>query len=97
MNTLILICIVIVTLCIVAATVYFILTMIQLAKTAKRLEDTILQLDSDMQSFRNILGYVSGFGGMISGVWIKLIASFVPKIFSAFFKNKKCKESQNEQ
>jgi Ca2+/Na+ antiporter len=84
------------TVAVVVSAVYFVLTMIQLSKTAKRLDETIEQLDSDMQSFRNILGYVSGFGGMVSGVGIKLIASFVPKIFSAFFKNKKCKEQNHE-
>ena len=96
MNTVILICIVVITVAVVVSTVYFVITMIQLRKTARKLDDAIMQLDSDMKSVRNILSYVSGFGAVTSGLWIKIIAGFVPKIASIFFKKHKHEEANHE-
>lgn len=96
MNTVILICIVVVTVAVVVSTVYFIITMIQLGKTVQKLDDAITQLDSDMKSVRNILGYVSSFSAVTSSLWVKIIAAFVPKIASVFFKKHKHEEENHE-
>lgn len=97
MDTVILVCIVVVTASIVVATVYLVITLIQLKKTIKKFEILIDRLDSDMTGIRNILGYISGFGSLISGSWVGVIASLIPKIAGSLFKKKKCKEADNEQ
>lgn len=96
MDTVILVCIVVVTASVVVATAYLVITLIQLTKTIRKFEILIDQLDSDIAGIRKILGYVSGLGSLISGSWVSIAVSLIPKIAGSLFKKKKCKEADNE-
>lgn len=84
MNEIIVICVILFTVSVIVATVYFVITMIQIAETAKKTEEVLTKINTEMDKIQKISGTVTDVLNLIP----KSLIGVVTSVVSLFFKNK---------
>lgn len=89
MNEIVLVCIVLVTVSVIVATVYFVITMIRMSQTAKKAEETLAKIDSEIETMQKISSSVENAVSFFPKTWIKVATAVLPVITGFLFKKKK--------
>ncbi|MDD2524236.1 MAG: hypothetical protein WCS83_04340 [Endomicrobiia bacterium] len=89
MNEIIIVCIILFTVSIIVATVYFVITMIQMAQTAKKAEEALTKINSEMDSIQQISETITNTLNYIPKSWMNIVTSVLPLFMSLIFKKKK--------
>lgn len=91
MNTVLLICAIIVTVTVVTAAVFLINTLVQMKRTAKEAEVFLNGVNGEVDKMKNMTNSVSGFiANLVNSPWLKfgsVISAVATNIFAASRRN----------
>lgn len=89
MNSIVLICVILITIAIIVAVVYFVITMVQLTQTAKEAEDALKKVNSEMDNVQKLSNSVRDTLSFVPKAWVKIVTAVLPVLVTTFFKRKK--------
>lgn len=96
MNSVLIVCAIVVTLAIVVAIVFVIRTLLQVQRTAREAEMLIKNLNEEISTVLRITGNISAFVDRLSSPWVR-VGSWFTGIASMFFRNRRKEGSEGTE
>lgn len=89
MNSILLVCIVLLTVVAIISVVYFVIAMNQITHVAKRLEETLNKVNCELDSIHKVSGRFLEFAVFFPKIWIKVATTVLPLVTSFILKRRK--------
>ena len=89
MNSILLVCVVLLTVVAIISVVYFVIAMSQVTHVAKRLEETLNKVNCELDSIHKISGRFLEFAGFFPKTWVKVATTVLPLVTSFVLKKRK--------
>ena len=89
MNSILLVCVVLLTVVAIISVVYFVIAMSQITHVAKKLEETLNKVNCELDSIHEISGRFLEFAVFFPKTWIKVVTTVLPFVTSFVLKKRK--------